>query len=142
MTGEDVIAEAREWLGTPFQWQASLKGVGCDCKGLIWGVARALGLPEAAAAYASVADYSSKVPIHLLRKGLAETLQPVETPEPGDVLLMRMAGRPQHLGFFAGKHVIHTYSRGPASMVIPTPIETAFRAWPLAAVYRFPSLVA
>ena len=42
--GEQVVAEAREWVGTPAHWQASVKGVGCDCKGLIAGGMAELGL--------------------------------------------------------------------------------------------------
>lgn len=33
-----VIAEAREWVGTPYHHQAAVKGVGCDCGGLIRAV--------------------------------------------------------------------------------------------------------
>jgi len=33
-----VLAEAREWIGTPYQHQASAKGAGCDCLGLVRGV--------------------------------------------------------------------------------------------------------
>ena len=28
------------WIGTPYRHQASLKGVGCDCLGLVRGVWR------------------------------------------------------------------------------------------------------
>ncbi len=38
-TPDDVIAEARTWLGTPWHHQASVKGVGCDCIGFVRGVA-------------------------------------------------------------------------------------------------------
>ena len=37
-----VIAAVRGWLGTPYHDQASLKGVGCDCLGLVRGVWREL----------------------------------------------------------------------------------------------------
>ena len=49
-----VIAAARVWIGTPYRHQASLKGVGCDCLGLIRGVWRGLygGEPEEVPAYA------------------------------------------------------------------------------------------
>ena len=30
------------WIGTPYRHQASLKGVGCDCLGLVRGVWRAV----------------------------------------------------------------------------------------------------
>ena len=48
----DIVAAARGWLGTPYRDQASLKGVGCDCLGLVRGVWReVLGdEPSAAAA--------------------------------------------------------------------------------------------
>ena len=37
-----VIAAARGWLGTPYHDQASVRGVGCDCLGLLRGVWRDL----------------------------------------------------------------------------------------------------
>ena len=37
-----VITAARGWLGTPYHDQASVKGVGCDCLGLVRGVWREL----------------------------------------------------------------------------------------------------
>lgn len=37
-----VVAIARDWLGTPYHHQASLKGVGTDCIGLVRGVYREL----------------------------------------------------------------------------------------------------
>ncbi len=36
--GARVVALARRWIGTPYRHQASLKGVGCDCLGLVRGV--------------------------------------------------------------------------------------------------------
>ncbi len=38
MTREEIVAEAKSWVGTPYLHQASLKGVACDCIGLIRGV--------------------------------------------------------------------------------------------------------
>ncbi|UGV26103.1 peptidase P60 [Rhodopseudomonas boonkerdii] len=35
-----IVAEARDWIGTPYRHQASLKGIGCDCLGLVRGVWR------------------------------------------------------------------------------------------------------
>ncbi len=36
----DIIAAARAWLGTPYRHQASCRGAGCDCLGLVRGVWR------------------------------------------------------------------------------------------------------
>ena len=39
MTGRaEIVAAARGWIGTPYRHQAALKGVGCDCLGLLVGV--------------------------------------------------------------------------------------------------------
>jgi NlpC/P60 family putative phage cell wall peptidase len=48
-----IVAEALSWLGTPYRHQASVKGVGCDCLGLVRGVWRALygDEPEAVPGY-------------------------------------------------------------------------------------------
>jgi cell wall-associated NlpC family hydrolase len=41
-----IVTIARTWLGTPYHHQASVKGVGCDCLGLVRGVyAEAYGHP-------------------------------------------------------------------------------------------------
>ncbi len=140
MTPADVVREAREWLGTPFHWQASVKGAGCDCKGLVSGVARELGLPEAQSLYAGIGDYSEKVPLTLLRRGLAATLLAVDEPMPGDVLLLKASGKPQHLGIFTGDEVIHCWGRGTIRAVVAHPAKVAFRAWPVDSVWRFGSV--
>jgi NlpC/P60 family putative phage cell wall peptidase len=43
---EDIVRAARGWVGTPYQHQASLRGVGCDCLGLVRGLWRELIGPE------------------------------------------------------------------------------------------------
>jgi NlpC/P60 family putative phage cell wall peptidase len=135
-TPAEIVAEARAWLGTPFVWQASLKGVGCDCKGLVAGVARELGLAAGESLHARLADYGRRVPIKLLQAGLAANLVRVTEPEPGDVLLLTMGGSPQHLAIHAGETVIHTYNGGP-KRVIETRAAAAFEHWPLHSVWRF-----
>jgi NlpC/P60 family putative phage cell wall peptidase len=35
-----IVDTARGWIGTPYRHQASVKGVGCDCLGLLLGVWR------------------------------------------------------------------------------------------------------
>lgn len=41
LSREAIVAEARSWIGTRYRHQASVKGVGCDCLGLVRGVWRA-----------------------------------------------------------------------------------------------------
>ena len=46
LTRDQIVHEARSWIGTPYRHQASLKAVGCDCLGLLRGVWRACVGPE------------------------------------------------------------------------------------------------
>ena len=46
LTRDDIVRSARGWIGTPYQHQASLRGVGCDCIGLVRGVWREMIGPE------------------------------------------------------------------------------------------------
>lgn len=115
--GAAIVAEARAWIDTPFQGQQACKGAGCDCKGLIVGVARELGLPEAQSRWAQIADYR-QADSALLIEGLAATMDPVadRTPiRPGDLLLILLQGKPQHLAIYSGQNkMIHTLWSGPA----------------------------
>jgi NlpC/P60 family putative phage cell wall peptidase len=45
-TRQQIVTAARGWRGTPYRHQASLKGVGTDCLGLIRGVWREVMGPE------------------------------------------------------------------------------------------------
>ena len=86
-----IVAEARAWIGTPYRHQASLKGVGCDCLGLVRGVWRALhgAEPEALPPYTpDWAEASSGEPLaEAARRHLSE----IDTRDftAGDLLLFR-----------------------------------------------------
>ncbi len=41
-----IVASARGWIGTPYVHQASTKGAGCDCLGLLRGVWREINGAE------------------------------------------------------------------------------------------------
>lgn len=103
MTGRDgVVAEARSWIGTPYLHQASVKGAGTDCLGLLRGVWRALQGPEPEAVPAYTADWAEPDHREVLLEAAARLLRPKphDAAEPGDVLVFRMrAGSiAKHLG--------------------------------------------
>lgn len=113
VTREEIVAEALSWCGTPHVWQASKKGVGCDCKGLVAGVARHLDMPEGRSASALARSYDRVNPL-VLKRGLMETLIRTKDPLPGDVILMVIAGKAQHLGIIVSdSEMVHTYGAGP-----------------------------
>lgn len=143
--GDLVAAEAEEWIGTKFIWQGSQKQVGCDCKGLLWGVARELGFPEAESLYAKVADYSDSkpVPSALMKEGMASIFDPVTELQPGDVLLLKIGFPvPRHAGHFAivssdPKRAIHARGSGQREMVKLTRLAALLQVFPLDSAWRW-----
>jgi NlpC/P60 family putative phage cell wall peptidase len=91
LTRAAIVAEARGWIGTRYQHQASLKGVGCDCLGLIRGVWRnCIGEePEAPPPYAP--DWAEAIGEEALADAATRHLDPIAADQfgPGDVLLFR-----------------------------------------------------
>jgi NlpC/P60 family putative phage cell wall peptidase len=86
-----IVAEARAWLGTPYRHQASLKGVGCDCLGLVRGVFRALhgAEPERVPPYAP--DWAEAASDEPLAQAAARHLAVIgkDAADAGDVVLFR-----------------------------------------------------
>lgn len=85
-----VIVEARSWIGTPYRHQASLKGIGCDCLGLLRGIWRdVMGAePELPPPYSpDWAEAGADTLVAAARRHLIAI--DVAAFEPGDVLLFR-----------------------------------------------------
>lgn len=107
---DDIIAAARAWLDTPFRHQGRLRGVGCDCIGLVVGVAADLGIvtPDRPG--------YSRHPAGILQAALDAALIAAPCPAPGRVLLLRWAGEPTHVAL-VGSHpaggltLIHAYAQ-------------------------------
>jgi len=103
----EIEAIARSWIGTPYVHQASVKGVGCDCLGLLRGVWRECHgeEPEAAPPYSP--DWAESTGRETLYMALARHLNEIDPAAlaPGDVALFRMArtGPAKHCGFIARK---------------------------------------
>ena len=139
---EDVLAEARRWIGTPYRHQASVAGAGADCLGLIRGVWRALHGAEPESLPGYTPDWSEVDRVERLRDGAERHLLPVPAPyRAGDVLLFRMKGQAvaKHLGILsdatAGRQrMIHAYS---GHGVVESPLGPAW-ARRIVAGYRFP----
>jgi NlpC/P60 family putative phage cell wall peptidase len=97
-----VVDEARGWIGTPYQHQASCRGAGCDCLGLIRGIWRMLfgREPELPPAYSM--DWSEPQGDERLWAAALAHLQakPLDMAAAGDVLLFRMrtGAVAKHLG--------------------------------------------
>lgn len=150
--GAEVVRIARSWIGTPYRHQASLKGVGADCLGLVRGVWRELfgGEPEAPPPYSR--DWGEARRDEALWRAATRRLAPDGGPEQaGDVILFRMFdGAPaKHLAIVGapgvgadepgarglrGGTIIHAYS---GRSVLETPFIDSWRRRAVAA-FRFP----
>ncbi len=138
-TAAMIVAEARAWIGTPYRHQASLRGVGCDCLGLVRGVWRAVQgrEPEPVPAYApDWAEAARDEPlVAAARRHLVEV--DARGPLAGDLLLFRWRTG------LAAKHA--AIATGPCAMVHAhdgaAVAEVALSPWwrrRLAHVFRFP----
>ena len=138
-----IVTAARAWLGTPYRHQASCKGIGADCLGLVRGVWRdVLGHePERPPAY--TADWAEATGDERLLRAAHRLLVRVREDEarPGDILLFRMLDRgpAKHAAILTSDHldqgrIIHAYS---GHDVCETRLTTAWRRR-LAGVFRFP----
>lgn len=141
MMRAEIVASARDWLGTPYQHQASLKGVGTDCLGLLRGVWRThLGdEPEGAPPYTPdwAEALGEETLLEAARRWLTEI--PVGDARAGDVLLFRMGtGCPaKHCAIVSGEaRIIHAYW---GHAVVETRLVPWWRRR-IAAAFQFPDI--
>ena len=136
-----IVAEACDWIGTPYRHQASLKGVGCDCLGLVRGVWRGVigAEPERAPAYAP--DWAEAGGVEALADAAARHLVAIERDAfgDGDVLLFRWrAGLPaKHAAIVtAADKIVHAHDGAAVA-------EVALAPWwrrRIAYAFRFPGI--
>ena len=113
-----VVFAARGWLGTPYVHQASCRGVGCDCLGLLRGIWREVLGAEHEPVPGYTEDWSETSREERLWNAARRHLvaKPLSAATPGDVLLFRMreSGVAKHLGLQAEvgttPSFIHAYS--------------------------------
>ncbi|WP_072392066.1 NlpC/P60 family protein [Hyphomicrobium sp. CS1GBMeth3] len=140
-TRDAVIAAARGWIGTPYHHQASVKGIGADCLGLIRGVWRDLYGAEAERPPAYSRDWGEVSGIETLVAAATRHLiaRDKANPAPGDVLIFRMrdGAIAKHAAILATPTtMIHASEHHRAA-------EIAFGIWwrrRLAAVFSFPGI--
>jgi len=120
---QDVVAIARQWIGTPYHHQASAKGIGTDCLGLVRGVYQALYGFEAEVPPAYSRDWAeagrqetmvSGARRHLIEKQIADVTI-------GDVILFRIKS--------------HCVAKHTAILTTPTSMVHAMEGVPVCEVH-------
>lgn len=127
MRRAEIVEAARLWLGTPYHHQASLRGVGCDCLGLVRGVWRDLcgDEPETPPPYSP--SWAESLRLETLALAASRHLQPLAVSEAqaGDMLLFRWREHlpAKHCAILAGPdRIIHAHDGAAVA-------EVAFTSW-------------
>ena len=117
-----IIALARSWISTPYHHQQSVKGVGCDCLGLVRGVYEAHHQRPAGPITPYSRDWAEasgrETLIEAARAHLNEI--PPETMQPGDVLVFRFRKWmvAKHTGILTTKEtMVHALEGAPVEEV-------------------------
>ncbi len=141
-TADEVVRLARAWIGTPYHHQASARGVGADCLGLIRGVWRDLYGQDAEAPPAYSRDWAEASGRETLLIAARRHLREIGIGDaaPGDVLVFRLrtGAMAKHAGIMASATtMIHATEDCAAA-------EIALGRWwrrRIAAAFAFPGTV-
>lgn len=147
LTRATILAAARTWIGTPYVHQASCKGGGCDCLGLVRGVWRELfgSEPEQPPPYTP--DWAERQRAETLRDAAARHLEQIDPRSAGaaDVLLFafRDTSPAKHCALLTtdiddpAARIIHAHERLPVAEV------ALFEGWrrKVRFAFRFPGVL-
>ncbi|MBU1212954.1 MAG: C40 family peptidase [Alphaproteobacteria bacterium] len=139
-SASEIVTLARGWIGTPYHHQASLRGVGTDCLGLVRGVWRELYSAEPERMSAYTRDWSATGAETLLAAATRHFVElDVAAAQAGDVLIFRYRERlpAKHCAVLsAPDRFIHAIEGAPVC-------EVAMTNWwrrRVAGAFRFPGV--
>lgn len=136
---DEVVRVARGWIGTPYHHQASVRGIGTDCLGLIRGVWRELYGFEAETAPPYSRDWAEASGTETMLAAASRNLcaLPIAELRAGDVVVFRLkvGAVAKHAAIVSGEgRMIHAMEGVPVS-------EVALSSWwrrRIAGVFAFP----
>lgn len=116
-----IVEVARSWIGTPYRHQASLKGAGCDCLGLVRGVWREVYGAEPEAPQPYTPDWAEETGEEALRDAARRHMIEIDVksyrkhasfPLAGLILVrMKKRGLAKHAAIVTGvRRIVHAYS--------------------------------
>lgn len=139
---QDIVRIARSWIGTPYHHQASARGVGTDCLGLVRGIWRALYGAEPASIPFYSRDWAEASNRETLLEVARQYLVAVasEDMRPGDVLIFRFQSDlpAKHVAVLASKKSMIHAMEGVAVA------EVSLLPWwrrRIAGVFSFPGVI-
>lgn len=138
---DHIVACARSFLGVRFAHQGRHPANGLDCLGLLIATAAKAGVTVSGQSPHAFDEraYGARPDGDYLQAMLGCHLAPVASPEVGDVLLLKIGGRPQHLAIVSDYPVegdlgmIHAYAA--ARRVVEHRLDALWRD-AIHAIYR------
>lgn len=139
---DEIVATARLWIGTPYHHQASTRGAGADCLGLVRGVWRDLYGSNAETPPPYSRDWAEASGEETLLTAGARHLVPVDASRArgGDVVVFRLRVGlvAKHAGILTSPtSFVHAIEGSPAC-------EVPLAAWwrrRIAAAFSFPGVI-
>jgi hypothetical protein len=137
----EIVALARETLGTPYGHQGRVNGLTLDCGGVPAHVAMSLGIDLSGyTRYGRLpvaSEVKAEMDAHFIRVPKADM-------HFGDIVWMRFLGEPQHLGIVGNYHLggfslIHAYNGAGLRKVVEHRLDEQW-ALRIVAVWRFPGV--
>lgn len=103
ITREQILIEAREWLGTPYHHCQSTKQIGCDCTGFLLGVARNVGIlpPDT-----RIENYHRLQRNDFLIQKLSLVLVPTLELEPANVIVIKRLNLITHVAIISSEDLM------------------------------------
>jgi len=143
-TREEVISEARTWIGTPFGHQERTKGLAVDCIGLLIGMGRQLNM------VAPDFDFSGypRIPDgHTLIEHCEAHMTRISQDKmrPGDAIVIAFDSDPQHFGVLTqyrhgGLAIVHAASKYGKVIETRLMFGTSPLSMKFVAAYRLPGV--
>jgi cell wall-associated NlpC family hydrolase len=139
----EIVALARETLGTPYRHQGRVNGLALDCGGVPVHVAKRLGIDLSGYTRYGRLPVASEVRAEMDRHFLRVAKADMQI---GDIVWMRFFGEPQHLGmlggyFLGGFSLIHAHNGAGPGHVVEHRLDEQWAAR-IVAVWRFPGVEA
>lgn len=139
ITRQNIIQEAKSWVGTRFHHQGRIKKSkndfgGCDCLAIIIGVAKKLNIPSGIIRdniniplyKFDRMDYGRHPSNNQLYNTLSKVMNIKYTLEVGDVILFNIQNRSQHLAIYSyNNSIIHCLLT--AKKVIEHPLSNLWK---------------
>lgn len=140
MTKDELVAvEVERWAKTPFVPKQATRGRGVDCRGLLYGIARDLGFPEAESVYALDIGYDfRRLPGKRLVEGFDSIFERTNQIAPGRPLLLKWQGQPGHIAIASRREGYAWHAQiEPNAFVKEASLRSLLSLFPLFQAYRW-----